>query len=553
MYFFVLFCFVLATEVQTNMLAAVLSLSCPALAQNAPMGPLDPPFDATRVLFSTAFNDHMVLQRAPQHAVVFGTATPGATVTVTLTGPNAYTYTSPAAAVRAGTGDPALDGTWKVVLPAQPAGFGYALAAACAGCSNATSAPATLADVGFGDVYLCSGQSNMECPILTTTAASETFNVTATGAYDHVRMFQMGWRYLGPRNTSSWILPDVCDSTRYSNCSHTTEQSSHDGGYAFRSWQPPHPRKSDWPDRFSSTCWYFGKALSDQMAANGGDSDPVPIGLVASTIGGTTIQVSRKGEGEEGRRAGVGWGGRQANAQVLTHTRMSSQAHARPHTRARRYTDMDARACTQQSHTSAHTCTPCFFQEWMPPTATGNDTCTENNCGWVEQGKQPSPTTCDNATLSNVWSCPSGVCSTLFHSMIAPFVNMTIAGTIWYQVRRSPMRVAAQTPFAPATSPVALVARSLAARGWTHRGGLIIARVKAASHPACLLPVLPARLPARPLLSSRTWHRGSKTFCTGGAVRRLATSASRQRSSSRGASISRPSHRRRRPTCPSAS
>ena len=71
----------------------------------------------------------------------------------------------------------------------------------------------------------------------------------------------------------------------------------------------------------------------------------------------------------------------------------------------------------------------------MPPTANGNDTCTENNCGWVEQGKPPNPKTCENATLANVWSCPSGVCSTLFHSLIAPFANMTIAAAIFYQGR----------------------------------------------------------------------------------------------------------------------
>jgi hypothetical protein len=30
-----------------------------------------------------------------------------------------------------------------------------------------------------------------------------------------------------------------------------------------------------------------------------------------------------------------------------------------------------------------------------------------------------------------VWSCPSGLCSALWFSMIAPFVNMTLAGAIW--------------------------------------------------------------------------------------------------------------------------
>jgi hypothetical protein len=133
----------------------ILLLLCgTALAQNLPMGPIDPPFDKTRVLFSNTFNDHMILQRAPQQAAVFGTATPGAAVTVRLTGPG-VSYTSPPAAVQV-SADPTLDGSWKVVLPAQPAGLGYNVVATCTGCSNSTSPPVGLAGVGFGDVYLCS-------------------------------------------------------------------------------------------------------------------------------------------------------------------------------------------------------------------------------------------------------------------------------------------------------------------------------------------------------------------------------------------------------------
>lgn len=186
-------------------------------------------------------------------------------------------------------------------------------------------------------------------------------------------MYQVGYRYVGPKSTPSWILPALCNPTRTNSCPSNTEQRSTVGGYAYRSWLLPSSNLSQsdddsgadaghFPDRFSAVCWYFGKSLSDKAAASrGGGGAPVPIGLIASTIGGTTIQ------------------------------------------------------------------------EWMPPTATTNDTCTENNCGWVEQGKQPKPQTCENATLANVWSCPSGVCSTLFHSLIAPFVNMSLAGAIWYQ------------------------------------------------------------------------------------------------------------------------
>ena len=339
-----------------------------AAVSAAPLGPIDPPFDASRVLFSAAFSDHVVLQRAPQRAAVFGTATPGAAVTVSLAGPQPFT--SPPVTVTSSP-DATLDGTWKVLLPARPAGFGYSVVATCAGCANASSAPATLLDVGFGLVYLCSGQSNMECPVLTTTAHYDTFNATASGAYDHMRLFQTGYRFLGPRNASSWILPALCDSR---DCGSNTEPSG--GGYAYRSWTLTRANSSQsdddsgadtghFPDRFSAVCWYFGKSLSDKLtaasaASGGGGGAPVPIGLISSTIGGTSIQ------------------------------------------------------------------------EWLPPSATGNDTCTEGNCGWVEQPVSEMPA-CSKSNSTDVWSCPSAECSTLWHSMIAPFVNVTISGAVWFQ------------------------------------------------------------------------------------------------------------------------
>lgn len=147
----------ISCKMRASLLLSALMLSTEAA------GPIDPPFDLTRVLFSAAFSDQMVLQRAPQAAAVFGTATPGASVIVTVGGPDGYSFTSAPAPV-AISSDPSIHGSWKTVLPPLPAGWGYNLTAACTGCTNATAAPATLSEVGFGDVFLCSGQSNMECP-----------------------------------------------------------------------------------------------------------------------------------------------------------------------------------------------------------------------------------------------------------------------------------------------------------------------------------------------------------------------------------------------------
>jgi hypothetical protein len=125
-------------------------------SSSAPLPYADPPFDLTRVLFSAAFSSDMVLQREPAQAAVFGTAAPGATVQVRLTGPGNFSWSSaPVPVMR--SPDASQHGTWRVLLPARGPGFGYALEAACDGCPNA--AAATLSGVGYGDVFLCSGQS----------------------------------------------------------------------------------------------------------------------------------------------------------------------------------------------------------------------------------------------------------------------------------------------------------------------------------------------------------------------------------------------------------
>jgi hypothetical protein len=72
------------------LIAALLVVDAASQSDN----PADPPFDMTRVLYSAAFSDHMVLQRAPQQSSVFGTATPGATIVVSMSGPNNYSFIS---------------------------------------------------------------------------------------------------------------------------------------------------------------------------------------------------------------------------------------------------------------------------------------------------------------------------------------------------------------------------------------------------------------------------------------------------------------------------
>ena len=92
------------------------------------------------------FSDHMVLQRETA-APVWGWGEPGKTVIV---------EGSWGAVVRTKV---ARDGSWRVTLPTGSAGGPHKLSVACGGERLSVS------DVAIGEVWVCSGQSNMEMPM----------------------------------------------------------------------------------------------------------------------------------------------------------------------------------------------------------------------------------------------------------------------------------------------------------------------------------------------------------------------------------------------------
>ena len=122
--------------------------------------------------FANTQGDHMVLQQAPAKAQVWGFAAAGASVTVTSTASGAAPVTVSAGAdgTRAAALAPVVASTTAVNLSASSGGETI-----------------TLLDVLYGDVFFCSGQSNMQFTV------QQTFNATAELAlaadYPHVRLF----------------------------------------------------------------------------------------------------------------------------------------------------------------------------------------------------------------------------------------------------------------------------------------------------------------------------------------------------------------------------
>lgn len=182
-------------------------------------------------LLNPIFQDRVVLQRnAPIR--VWGTAAPGDTVTVALAG-------------EATQAEADRDGQWAAQLPALAAGGPHRLIAQSTG-----GVVQIVPDVMVGDVFLCSGQSNMELPVdRALNAPAEIRNA----ANERIRMMEVSHRSSpGPRTT----LPGPI------------------------SWEVATPETvSDW----SATCYYFARELQPEV--------DVPIGLIHSSWGGSKISA----------------------------------------------------------------------------------------------------------------------------------------------------------------------------------------------------------------------------------------------------------------------
>ncbi len=125
------------------------------------------------------FGDHMVLQRG-QAIPVWGWGHPGEQVSVDLAGKTASTE----------VGD---DGRWMLSLPAQPAGGPLEL-------TVRGSKLLTLRDVLVGEVWLCSGQSNMEW---TVARSRDPEKERAAAKYPMIRHIKI------PRRPNGYPQDDV--------------------------------------------------------------------------------------------------------------------------------------------------------------------------------------------------------------------------------------------------------------------------------------------------------------------------------------------------------
>jgi sialate O-acetylesterase len=92
----------------------------------------------------------MVLQRAPQAAIIWGFTTPNSTVTTMLLGGGLPVGGVAGMEPMISTAD--VNGTWRQALPPTAAGGPHTITV-----KSSAGESATMKDVLFGDVFLCGG------------------------------------------------------------------------------------------------------------------------------------------------------------------------------------------------------------------------------------------------------------------------------------------------------------------------------------------------------------------------------------------------------------
>jgi sialate O-acetylesterase len=193
----------------------------------------------------------MVLQRAPQRSIVWGFGDRSTLITLTINNQIYTTMSSSEIANEQG------ESIWSVTLdPVSDEGpFDIHVSQPLA---NGTLVTITIHDILFGDVWICSGQSNMQLTVSLIHNATE--EIANAGNFPKIRLF-----------TTNQIPSAI-----------PVEESL---GIALN-WSVASPHSVGGPDwqYMSAVCWLYGRMIHQAL-------DGRPIGLLATSWGGTFIEL----------------------------------------------------------------------------------------------------------------------------------------------------------------------------------------------------------------------------------------------------------------------
>lgn len=181
-------------------------------------------------LLAPIFADHAVLQR-DRPIAIWGEAAPGETVTVVLGQVRTEATAGP-------------DGHWRALVPALAAGGPHRLFVRAQ-----SGAAREISDILIGDVYVCSGQSNMQL----TVARSLDLHAESQADDDSIRMLTVP-PGAAPAPQADFAAPPQ--------------------------WLPTKPETVQ---SFSAACYYFARELRK--------THKIPLGLIVAAAGGSNIRA----------------------------------------------------------------------------------------------------------------------------------------------------------------------------------------------------------------------------------------------------------------------
>ena len=191
---------------------------------------------------SQLYTDYMVLQRdIPLD--IHGIANAGEKITVSISNQKA-------------TATANNQGKWSVVLKPMNAATDLTLTV------EAGSAAKIYKHVAVGEVWLCSGQSNMAFML----CQADTYKRDIDNVGDpQLRLFDMKARW----ETYNVAWPASC-----------LDSLNHLQYYRSTTWQPTTPDNAKW---FSAIAYYYGRMLRDSLK--------VPVGLICNAVGGSPTEA----------------------------------------------------------------------------------------------------------------------------------------------------------------------------------------------------------------------------------------------------------------------
>jgi sialate O-acetylesterase len=177
------------------------------------------------------FASGMVIQRE-REVHVWGTASAGDTIAITFLGPIATTIAD-------------TSGKWSLSLPAKAAGGPYAMVV------STRLQTITLSDVYVGDVWLASGQSNMEMQVNYPIDSASV--IIASANYQTIRQFKI------PKALANDPSEDLPNGSAWT------------------------PATSAYVGSFSAVGYLFAKELRQDLG--------IPVGIINTSYGGSRIET----------------------------------------------------------------------------------------------------------------------------------------------------------------------------------------------------------------------------------------------------------------------